>query len=144
MIIQQYINWQEIGSKCKHLSIKIKDKNIQIDKVIGIARGGIVPGSILARLLECKFETITAKSYNNETNERGELTVDNIKIDGDNILFVDDICDSGHTLKAIKEIYNDKKIYTATLFKKKNKNHTPTFSGELIPQEVWITFPWED
>ena len=144
MIIQQYINWQEIGSKCKFVSCKIENKNIQIDKVVGIARGGIIPGSIIARNLDKPFETISAKSYNDETNERGELSITDYKILGNNILFVDDICDSGHTLKAITELYKDKKIYTAALFKKKNKNHTPNFCGQLIPDEVWITFPWED
>ena len=144
MIVQQYINWQEIGSKCKFISSKINNKNIQIDKVVGIARGGIVPGSIIARYLEKPFDIITAKSYNDETNERGKLSITELKIADNNILFVDDICDSGHTLKAIKNIYKDKKLYTATLYKKKNKNHTPSFSGELIPENVWITFPWED
>jgi hypoxanthine phosphoribosyltransferase len=144
MIVQQYINWQEIGSKCKFISSKINNRDIQIDKVVGIARGGIIPGSIIARYLEKPFETISAKSYNDKTNERGVLSICDFKVTGDNILFVDDICDSGHTLKAIKNIYKDKKIYTAALFKKKNKIHTPDFSGELIPEEVWITFPWED
>lgn len=144
MIIKQYVTWHEIGAKCKLLALKINNSEIQIDKVIGIARGGIIPGSILARILDTTFETISAKSYNDETNKRGDLTIEKYKVSGDNILFVDDICDSGHTLSAINDLYKDKKIYTATLFHKENKNHKPTFSTELISDEIWITFPWED
>ncbi len=53
-------------------------------------------------------------------------------------LIVDDICDSGKTLRKYKE--ND----TFTIFYKKESQITPKYYSKIINQETWIVFPWEE
>ena len=55
-----------------------------------------------------------------------------------NTLVIDDICDSGETLK------NAPGVYTATLHYKKSAIVKPTLYAELIEiEDNWVVYPWE-
>ena len=55
-----------------------------------------------------------------------------------NTLVVDDICDSGETLKKVPG------VYTATLHYKKSAIVKPTLYAKLIETEDnWVIYPWE-
>jgi hypoxanthine phosphoribosyltransferase len=54
------------------------------------------------------------------------------------ILLVDDICDSGVTMKD----YADQFI-TATLCMRYVSETIPEFYGEKIEDDRWLVFPWE-
>ena len=56
------------------------------------------------------------------------------------ILIVDDICDSGKTVKEIRENYP--KVRVACLYYKENEIAKPDIYGELMGDE-WLVFPWE-
>jgi len=141
------IEWGEIQAGCKAIAESLKNKNVKT--VFGIARGGIVPASLIARYLNADLVTVTAKSYN-ENNEREELYISPTDLNtfqGKNIVFVDDICDSGHTLDAFLQIakarFDDRDIYTAAVLYKSNTVHTPDFYYKQITTGEWIIFPWE-
>ncbi len=65
--------------------------------------------------------------------------------DTDKVLIVDDLCDGGHTLKYITEMYILKKckFKTAVLLKKPTSVIEPDF---CVRRDVtsWVQFPWED
>jgi hypoxanthine phosphoribosyltransferase len=64
----------------------------------------------------------------------------NIKTIIGNILIVDDICDTGKTLKPFKYESN---VYTATLHYKTLAIIEPDFWWKLAPSNEWIVYPWE-
>jgi len=137
------LSWQEIEDGCDHIAAYFKDKNIST--VVGIARGGVIPASIIARALKADFLSISAKSYNDQ-NKREALHVQSIysikKLN--NVLFIDDICDSGNTLKEIENIYgNIPNKYTAAIVYKQNKNIIPDCYFIPVFNDNWIVFPWE-
>jgi xanthine phosphoribosyltransferase len=137
------LSWLEIEDGCYHIADYFLNKNIST--VVGIARGGIIPASIIARKLKADFIAINAKSYN-EQNVRETLQIQSIssieKLD--NVLFVDDICDSGHTLKKIREMYsNILNLYTAAIVYKQNDNIIPDCYYMPVFNDNWIVFPWE-
>ena len=62
------------------------------------------------------------------------------------ILIIDDLVDSGHTLKTIKDYYTlltNTIIHTAVLITKTKTKFLPDFSVETAPHDIWITFPYE-
>ena len=64
-------------------------------------------------------------------------------------MVVDDICDSGHTLKEVVHrlnmIKNHPVVTYAIYFKHREEQvFTPDFFSYKIPEDSpWITFPWE-
>ena len=58
-----------------------------------------------------------------------------------NILIVDDICDSGKTLKRFKFENN---VYTATLHYKTTAEYEPHFWWRIAAQNEWLYYPWEN
>ena len=94
-------------------------------------------GTIIALLLES-----TLKEENKRTVEACFDYPENIlKLDEEDrklILIVDDIVDSGSTIKPFIEAGFD----TAILFNK-NKKVKPTYVGNYVPKNQWINFPFE-
>ena len=65
---------------------------------------------------------------------------------GSHILIVDDIADSGHTLKEVAESYLQHGciVTTAVLYSKEGSAITPDIVWQSIPHDApWIIFPWE-
>jgi len=143
------LNWEEIESGCKFISNFLKDKNVK--NVVGIARGGVIPGSIIARYIGADFHAISAKSYD-ESNKRGKLYVDPTSMlciaDKEGaVAFIDDICDSGNTLKEFNDlsatILTKRNFFTASLIYKENDIFTPSTYYKKVIGEEWVIFPWE-
>jgi hypothetical protein len=57
------------------------------------------------------------------------------------LLIVDDICDTGETLKSYTPY---EYILTATIHHKQSAIVKPDFYYSLIPENRWIVYPWEN
>lgn len=113
--------------------------------IVGLARGGLIPGVILSHILEIPLVPVCYsakggrgefKAYDNQLPE----------LDSTNILFVDDIADSGHTMEEVVNHYfkQRKIVRSAVLYHKVGSVHEPTYSWKEIPANSdWIIFPWE-
>jgi hypoxanthine phosphoribosyltransferase len=55
-------------------------------------------------------------------------------------MVIDDICDSGKTVKELRENYN--KIRVATLHTKIESPYQPDIYGKIVGDE-WLVYPWE-
>lgn len=117
--------------------------------IVSIGKGGSIPGVILAEMFECNNLNLGLKSYKGET--RGEIhEYQGIKcfngLKDVNILIVDDIADSGETLKyAVSKLKENgcKKIQTASVFYKPCSKFKPDYFAEEVGEKVWIVQPWE-
>jgi hypoxanthine phosphoribosyltransferase len=114
------LNWDEIEDLVKILAEKIKTEQPQIDSIMGLPRGGLIPAVMLSHKLNLPLVSTPSKRT----------------------LIVDDICDSGDTfMKLIKE-------YPLNLFACLHyKSHTSRFIPEIWAIEHtddrWIIYPWE-
>ena len=109
-------------------SPKIKNliKRHNIKYVFGVPRGGIIPAVLLSHM------------YNLEvTTELSELTERK-----DNLLIVDDIVDSGMTLKKYKDFDLYPNVFLSLLYKK-NSTTKPDFYLKEAENDYWYVFPWE-
>jgi xanthine phosphoribosyltransferase len=116
--------------------------------IVCITRGGLVPAAIVARELGIRvIETISIASYSDEFKQ-GELKV--LKgiaadlgpgVDGKKVLIIDDLVDTGATMKLVRQILPE--AHVATVYAKPlGRPLVDTFVTE-VSQDTWIYFPWD-
>lgn len=120
--------------------------------IVAIARGGLVPAAIVARELDLRLvDTVCISSYDDRTisgkdkrtrGQRGNITVlKGVAGDGSGLLIVDDLVDTGHTARVVRDMLP--KAHFATVYAKPaGRPLVDTFVTE-VSQDTWIVFPWD-
>ncbi|MGG7564611.1 xanthine phosphoribosyltransferase [Rhodovulum sp. DZ06] len=113
--------------------------------IVGITRGGLVPAAIVARELDVRVvDTISVKSYNHQSQAEAQVLKApdaDLMGDGEGILIVDDLVDSGKTLELVRSLYP--RAHFATVYAKpKGRPMVDTYITE-VSQDTWIFFPWD-
>jgi|Deesub1362A_J573_1020465.scaffolds.fasta_scaffold00005_131 hypothetical protein len=142
------LSWDDIVEDCKKIARHIKEKNIDFDIIVGIARGGWVPARILSDLLDNdEIYTVRVKFYKSigETDDKPLiLHPTQFNVSGKKILLVDDIADTGRSLEVVIRHLKERgsgKLYVVTLVKKPHSQFQPDFYVEETKK--WVIFPWE-
>jgi len=140
--------WNQIHEMLIEQANKIRKSSYQPDIVVGIAKGGIVPARILTDLLEVsEIATIQIEFYVDiaqpslqPTLKQGLTTA----INGKKALLVDDISDTGQSLKLAKSYLLEQgaeEVKIATLYAKSATQTKPDYLEKTTDR--WIVFPWE-
>jgi hypothetical protein len=116
-----YLTWKDIEDAVESLAYQIKSSGDSLEAITGLPRGGLIPAVLLSHKLNLPYVSIAddCEKY-------------------DNILVVDDICDSGETLKQYHQLFS-----TATIHYKQLALVKPDFYYSLAPDDKWIVYPWE-
>jgi len=114
-----YLTWDEIENAIESLAYQIQKSNTPIEAITGLPRGGLIPAVLLSHKLDVPY-------------------IDTDFMEFEHILVVDDICDSGETLKQHHQFFT-----TATIHYKQSASIQPDFYYTLAPQDKWIVYPWE-
>lgn len=150
-------SWRRVDRACGILAKQILANEVIPTCLISIARGGMVPGAILANKLKLKQAySIGLSSYKvgHDGLERPGVAdiyqnVNNIELRTRNEtcvpVVVDDISDRGGTFKHVVDMLSDKvdDIITVSLVSKQETQFKPNYVYESVPQDVWVVFPWE-
>ncbi len=136
---------EEIQEKVKELGRRIsEDYKGRPLTVVGILKGSFVFMADLIREIDAdvQLDFIAAASYGNKTESSGEIQIKkdmDITPAGKDILIVEDIIDSGNTLKYLRDIYlagkNAKSVKIATLLSKPSRRKVdiePDYNGFVI------------
>jgi hypoxanthine phosphoribosyltransferase len=140
--------WSQIFDLLFCQAQKIQNQSYRPDVVVGIARGGLISALILTDLLETpELEILQMEFYTgiNQTHLKPTIKQPlNHSFAGKKTLIVDDIADSGESLKLAQAHLQElcaKEIKTATLFKKPFSTITPDFYEKQTSN--WVVFPWD-
>ena len=136
------VTFTEIKNACKDIADKIKSENHEKITIVAVARGGLVPATIIAHLLgikDIRFIRLSSYANDHQQSELVDTTFDEIP-NAETTYIIDDICDSGETLLYLRKKYPLAKICVVI-----NKNQTikPDFAPITEPAGLWINFPWE-
>ena len=141
----KYYAYEDFKKDTNSLIQEVKEFNPSV--IVGIARGGLTLAHAMAEGLNIReVQTLRTELYDGNC-KRKELSVFDTCLfqDREKILVVDDIADSGETLKAIiqhlKNKYPNTKFKSATLFYKKSSVYEPHFW--INEANDWIDFFWE-
>ncbi|MFT4784858.1 MAG: xanthine phosphoribosyltransferase, partial [Paracoccaceae bacterium] len=108
-----HISWDQIHRDSRALAWRL-DKHGPLEggawrAVVAVTRGGMAPAMILARELDIRtVDTISIRSYDNQTQAAASVLKKPdaaLMGDGEGILVIDDLVDSGKTLELIRNMY---------------------------------------
>lgn len=139
----KYVSWDEIQFLCRGLAERIHAAHPDIISMLAITRGGLFPAGILARELNIRqIETVGIESYA-DNKEQGQIRLlKPFSSDyAENVLVVDDLADTGNTLKYLSKTL--KNPIVTTLFVKPEGKGLVHFYAEEVPQTTWVRFPWD-
>ena len=88
------------------------------------------------------IDTVCVSSYREQSRSDVEFLKNKTMAEnGDNWLIVDDLVDTGETLKALRPIL-PKAPYATVYAKPDGRSQVDTFITE-VSQDTWIYFPWD-
>ena len=144
-----HVSWDQIHRDSRALAWRLDKRGPGAGgawrAVVAITRGGMAPAMIAARELDIRMvDTISVKSYQNQA--QGEPVILNkpdaqMMSDGEGVLIVDDLVDTGKTLEVVRALYP--KAHFATVYAKPaGRKQVDTFVT-AVSQDTWIFFPWD-
>ncbi|MFN3145994.1 MAG: xanthine phosphoribosyltransferase [Paracoccaceae bacterium] len=143
-----HVSWDQIHRDSRALAWRLDGKG-PVDGgwrgLVAITRGGMAPAMIVSRELDIRtVDTISVKSYDHQSQvEARVLKAPDADLmgDGEGILIVDDLVDTGKTLELVRRLYP--KAHFATVYAKpQGRDMVDTFITE-VSQDTWIFFPWD-
>ena len=143
-----HISWDQIHRDSRALAWRLDGKGPSgglWKGIVAITRGGMAPAMIVARELDIRIvETISIKSYDHQSQSEAQILKkpsSKLMKDGEAIIIIDDLVDSGKTLEVVRELY-PKAHYATVYAKAKGRPLVDTFITE-VSQDTWIFFPWD-
>lgn len=138
------ITWEEFESLCRTLAVMVSGYDPQV--VVGIAKGGVMPATILASLLRREFYPIRlSRRYNDQVvRETPEVLLGPPSlIAGQRVLLVDDIIVTGETLEIARQACLDQgaaEVRTVGL-----AVHSFSLRPDYVAlvSDALIIFPWD-
>ncbi len=121
-----YMGWAEVEEATEYVAAMIKRDSYEPDFIVAIARGGLIPGVRLSHILKVPMRSIHLSFYDEYDRrlEAPRIIVplhSDVEVRGKKILLVDDIADTGLTLKRAREYLESlgvSEVRIATLAKK--------------------------
>jgi uncharacterized protein len=149
-----YVSWDEYHQTIEQLAAQIHQSGWQFNQVLCLARGGLRVGDILSRIFDQPLAILSTSSYRGESHDRSTLVFsdDLTKTTqhlGSHILLVDDLVDSGVTLKKTlpwldrKYGFYVEEVKTAVLWYKGCSVIKPDYYVKFLPENPWIHQPFE-
>ncbi len=140
------VTWSDYHVLSQKIAAAILTHEKPYDLIIAIGRGGLTFGHLLSDFLRIPISSITIQSYS-DIQKQGEVVLTqglSSRIDNKRILLVDDIADTGTTLKRAVSYLKDfhpSHITTATIFYKPHSSVRPDYFAKQTTK--WILQPFE-
>jgi uncharacterized protein len=138
------VEWPMFGELSRALALKVvRDYDPEI--VVGIATAGVVPGAVIAAILDREFHSIiVSRRYQAESVRESPAVFGAAPtaVRGRRVLIVDETCDSGATMRlAVGAIVNAgaAEVRTAVAF----QTGSYTADYHALATESTIVLPWD-
>ena len=140
--------WDHIYEMLLRLAKKIKTTGFKPEVIVGVSRGGWPPARVMSDLLENShvanmkvefYKDIGVRSKTPRITQR--VTAE---VNGRTVLVVDDVADTGHSLKVVVDHLRRKgamNLKVCTIYMKPQSIFRPDFYAKTTRK--WIIFPWE-
>ncbi|MGF1597648.1 MAG: phosphoribosyltransferase [Acidimicrobiales bacterium] len=145
---RETLDWATYGVAARELSQTVADSGFRPDIILAIARGGLFCAGSLGYALSVKNLYVMNLEFYTGVDERLDVPVmlppylDKVDLADARILVVDDVADTGHTLKVVHEFCQDvvAESMTAVLYEKSHSLVKCDFVWKRT--DAWINFPW--
>ena len=141
-------SWEYFYELCVELGEKVRASGFNPDVLLGVSRGGLIPVRILSDLYEgVEIGVVRVEFYRGieETEEEPRITQPpSVELRDKRVLVVDDVADTGKTLKTLKEYIlsaGAREAKIAVVYYKPWSVLKPDYY--VKETEKWIIFPHE-
>ena len=143
-----YFKIEEMIDSIRNISEQLTNSNFDPEVIIGVNRGGCMPGIYLSHYIDKPHEVINIELR--DSNKEPDLNSIKEKISQfSSVLIIDDINDSGKTIGVIKDLSKNltTKIHFAVLINKSQSTSKVEYYGKTVNSKLndyWYVFPWEN
>jgi uncharacterized protein len=145
---REVLTWDLFGTAARELARIVTDDGYRPDVVIAIARGGLTVAGALAYALGVKNCGSMNVEFYTGVDERLDVpvvlppTLDLVDVRGLRVLVADDVADTGHTLRLVREVLAQHvaEARTAVLYGKPRSVVAPDYTWRETDR--WVVFPW--
>ncbi|MGH7701019.1 MAG: phosphoribosyltransferase [Gemmatimonadales bacterium] len=134
------VDWAFFGELCRALALKIF-REYDPELVIGIAKAGVIPGAVVASILQRDFASMTI-TRSRDGAAPAVLAGPPRLVTGKRVLLVDETCESGETMRLALAAVRDLRpaaVKTAVSFR--TGAYAPDFHA--LETESFIILPWD-
>ena len=138
------VDWPLFGELSRALALRVA-RAYDPEVVIGVATAGVVPGAVVAAILDREFHSlIVSRRYRSEESRATPEVFGDVPqvVRGRRVLVVDETCDSGATIQlAVAAVLNAGAAEVRTAVSFKTGEFEPDFHA--LATESAIVLPWD-
>lgn len=147
---REILTWDGFGEASREIARDVAKSGYEPDMILAIARGGLFLAGALGYALSVKNTYTMNVEFYTDVDERLDMPMilppvpDFVDVSDAKILIVDDVADTGHTLKLVKEFCKGRVAESriAALYEKPKSVITCDYVWKRT--DMWINFPWSD
>ena len=134
------IDWPLFGELCRALALKVA-REYDPEVILGIAKAGVIPGVVVASILQREFSSMVVTRKNSESLPV-LVSGPPPSVKGRRVLIVDETCDTGHTIRlALNEVKSARPTEVRTAVSFKTGPFAPDFHS--FETDKFIILPWD-
>lgn len=145
---REVLTWEAFGVAARELAAQVVASGFRPDLLLSITRGGMVPAGTISYALGIKNLHIINVEFYTGVDQRLPLPVllppvpAAVDLSGQKVLIIDDVADTGETLKMVRDFCAEHvaETRTAVLYE---KSHSVVQCDYVWKRtDEWISFPW--
>ena len=149
----KFYSWDDYIRLNEKLVATVAKSGWEFDNILCLSRGGMRPGDFFSRVYDMPLAILSTSSYREakgtvqSTLDIAECVTGVSRLEG-RVLLVDDMVDSGKTIKEVIEVLKQRypeitEIRVAVLWYKSLSVLKPDWYVEYLPDNPWIHQPFE-
>ncbi|MDP9800533.1 hypoxanthine phosphoribosyltransferase [Arcanobacterium wilhelmae] len=148
---KEILSWEMFGDATRELATNVWESGYRPDLIVCVARGGLIPAGAMAYALDMKPVLVMNVEFYTKIGETLpdprllNPLPDFSALKGAKVLIVDDVVDSGRTLKYVQELCEANEVgemRLAVIYEKP----TSVLKADYVwrDTDLWISFPWSE
>ncbi len=145
---REVLSWESFGTAIRELAAAVVDSGYRPDLLLSITRGGLVPAGAMSYAMGIKNLHIINVEFYTGVEERLPMPVllppvpAGVALSGQRILIVDDVADTGETLRTVHDFCAEHvaEARTAVLYEKPHSLVKCDYVWRHTSE--WVSFPW--
>lgn len=145
---REELDYATFGLAVREVSQQVVDSGYEPDWIVAIARGGLLIGGAVSYALSCKNIGVVNVEFYSDVDERLEVPImlppalNLADLADTRLLIVDDVADTGETLKLVVETCAPvvREIRSLVIYEKPRSLIRPDYAWKQTDE--WINFPW--